>query len=383
MTYTPPITDTPIFRNEEDDGNAIDTAALDAYLTLLRDTINQMAARQPLATNADGTPLNSAVSTATQAQVLAVLAATSGAGLVGTLQPGGTVEAALATLAAQVTALQTPAADIILRTGTRAFTANQSMGGFRLTNVANGTGPQDAATIAQLQAAVATAAAAANAVRRDGSTPMLANFDAGGYRLTNLATPTATTDAVTLALLRQANPVGEMRLYGGGVAPTGFAFCVGTELDRSLYPDLFAAIGTSYGAPSGSTFNLPDFRGRTFLGVGTGNRLNESGNGAIIGGTAMTTRALGDFGGEETHLLTTAELAAHSHFVARNAEQTGGTYLAERWTGTATDEAYNLQGHTLVPDTYPTADAGSNARHNTVSPFVGTNVIIRVTPVGA
>ncbi len=370
MTYTPPITDTPIFREEEDQGNAIDTAALDAYLITLRDTLNLMAARQPLATNADGTPLNSAVSSATQAQVLAVLAATSGAALIGTLQAGGTVEAALATLAAQVTALQTPAADIILRTGTRAFTANQSMGNFRLTNLANGQSAQDAATIAQLQAAVATAAAAANAVRRYGSTPRPANFDAGGYRLTNIATPTATTDAVTLALLRQANPVGEMRLFGGGVAPAGFGFCVGTTLDRALYPDLFAAIGTTYGAPSGSTFNVPDFRGRTFIGVGTGNRLNESGSGAITGGTPMTTRALGDWGGEETHLLTTPEMPSHTHqmFPSSNNTASGGSGVL----------GVNGSGGPSI--TEPT---GGGLRHNTMMPFLGTNVIIRVTPVGA
>jgi len=378
MTYTPPITDTPIFRNEEDQGNPISTTDLDAYLLTLRDTINQMIARQPLSTNADGTPLSSAVSSATQAQVLAVLAATSGAGLVGTLQSGGTVEAALATLFAQVTALQTPAADIILRTGARAFTANQSMGGFRLTNLANGIGAQDAATIAQLQAAVATAAAAANAVRRDGSTPMLANFDAGGFRLTNLAAPTATSDAVTLALLRQANPVGEMRLYGGGIAPTGFMFCVGTVLDRAMYPDLFTAINTVYGAPSGDTFCLPDFRGRTFLGVGTGSRLNESGNGQITGGTAMTPRALGDFGGEETHLLTIPEMPAHDHTIRVNRAADNAS-----WESGPLSDVGQGWAETARVTAEPIADTGGGERHNTVMPFVGTNVIIRVLPVGA
>jgi microcystin-dependent protein len=55
--------------------------------------------------------------------------------------------------------------------------------------------------------------------------------------------------------------------YGGTVLPTGWLLCDGSAVSRSLYPELFAAIGTTYGAGDGSTtFNLPNYKGRTPFG---------------------------------------------------------------------------------------------------------------------
>lgn len=48
-------------------------------------------------------------------------------------------------------------------------------------------------------------------------------------------------------------PVGK-----GSPIPPGFLLCDGAAISRTLYPELFAAIGTNYGAGDGSTtFNLP------------------------------------------------------------------------------------------------------------------------------
>ena len=50
--------------------------------------------------------------------------------------------------------------------------------------------------------------------------------------------------------------------------PSNWLVCDGRELSREAYADLFAVIGTSYGAGDGSTtFNLPDKRGRGSVGV--------------------------------------------------------------------------------------------------------------------
>lgn len=75
--------------------------------------------------------------------------------------------------------------------------------------------------------------------------------------------------------------------------------CDGRSLNRSDYPELFGVIGTSFGNLSGTTFNLPDARGRVLGSVGTG--------------TGLTARSIGQNVGSETHTLTTAEMPNHTH----------------------------------------------------------------------
>lgn len=78
----------------------------------------------------------------------------------------------------------------------------------------------------------------------------------------------AADDKATLAL-SQAAPPGVVTAYAGSVAPQGWLFCDGAAISRTTYANLFAAIGTAYGAGDGSsTFNLPDFRGRMLVGRG-------------------------------------------------------------------------------------------------------------------
>lgn len=61
--------------------------------------------------------------------------------------------------------------------------------------------------------------------------------------------------------------VGEVKLYAGTALPVGFLFCDGSAVSRSVYADLYNAIGTYYGIGDGSTtFNLPNLSGRTVVG---------------------------------------------------------------------------------------------------------------------
>ncbi len=63
------------------------------------------------------------------------------------------------------------------------------------------------------------------------------------------------------------NPAGTVITFAGPNAPTGYMVCDGRLLDRTQYADLFAAIGTFYGAGDNSTtFNIPDLRGEFIRG---------------------------------------------------------------------------------------------------------------------
>lgn len=83
-------------------------------------------------------------------------------------------------------------------------------------------------------------------------------------------------------------PAGVIVDYGGAAAPTGWLLCDGSAVSRTTYADLFAAIGTQYGAGDGSTtFNVPDFRGRVSVGLGTHADVNALGDND---GSALASR---------------------------------------------------------------------------------------------
>jgi microcystin-dependent protein len=340
-------------------GAALSTANLDAYLTLLRDTLNILITRDPLSTNADGTPLTSAVSSATAATVLAALAGTGGAALIGTLQPGANVEAAIASLVSQVTALNLiPQADLIKRTGAVPFTADQPMGGHKITGLADATATGDAVTFGQLQAVATSVVSTANSLRRDGSNTMLADLNVGSHKITNMADGVAATDAATKgqvdAVRSSIATIGEVAMFGGTVAPTGWLLCNGAAVSRTTYATLFAAIGTTWGGGDGSTtFNVPNPSGRVPLATGAG--------------SGLTSRSIAQSGGEETHVLTQAELPALNVNLldATNGYAQGGQAST---------------GHNGMVNVTATNIGGSASPHNTMPPWMAFTFIIRALP---
>jgi microcystin-dependent protein len=124
-----------------------------------------------------------------------------------------------------------------------------------------------------------------------------------------LASAVATLSA---SIAAQAEPVGTMKMWLGATAESGLAFCYGQALSRSTYASLYAFLGTTYGAGDGSTtFNLPDFRGRT--GVGRDNMGGTAAGRVTAAGSGLDGATLGAVGGAQTHTLTAAQIPAHTH----------------------------------------------------------------------
>ena len=67
-------------------------------------------------------------------------------------------------------------------------------------------------------------------------------------------------------------PTGVFLPYGGLTAPSGWLLCDGSAVSRTTYANLFAVIGTRYGAGNGSTtFNVPKLNDGSFVrGVSSG-----------------------------------------------------------------------------------------------------------------
>lgn len=76
---------------------------------------------------------------------------------------------------------------------------------------------------------------------------------------------TVTDGAVTWTIRKIGSsdgvPLGAiLPLAHNSTVPAGYLLCDGAAVSRTMYPDLFSVIGTTYGAGDGSTtFNLPDY----------------------------------------------------------------------------------------------------------------------------
>jgi hypothetical protein len=59
----------------------------------------------------------------------------------------------------------------------------------------------------------------------------------------------------------------QLKQIKANLASQGWLFCDGHACEAVRYPLLYAAIGTSFGAPKKGWFNVPDLRGRFVRGV--------------------------------------------------------------------------------------------------------------------
>lgn len=116
-------------------------------------------------------------------------------------------------------------------------------------------------------------------------------------------------------------PVGVIQMFAGSTAPNGWLVCDGSTVSRKTYSDLFKIIGTTYGAGnSNDTFTLPDMRGRTPIGVGTGSGLTARTLAATTGAETVTLAAsnipsitTGTQSANHTHSGTTSGISANHY----------------------------------------------------------------------
>lgn len=133
-----------------------------------------------------------------------------------------------------------------------------------------------------------------------------------------------------------------------GPPPSGWLACDGSQVSQASYPNLYAALGTTWGPDGGGLFTLPDLRGRSLVGSGTG--------------AGLSARSVGDTGGEENHQLTVAEMPSHTH-----------TGESSSTVGTTTTAGLNypVYAHSV------TGPAGGDQPHNTMHPFAVLQPIIK------
>ncbi len=109
-------------------------------------------------------------------------------------------------------------------------------------------------------------------------------------------------------------PPGAVTAFAGVVSdtvspPQGWLLCDGSEVSRTTYARLFAALGTTAGAGDGATtFNLPDYRGYFLRGL-------DQGAGRDPGAPSRAPMANGGSVGDEVGTVEDDEFLSNGHGV--------------------------------------------------------------------
>jgi len=158
--------------------------------------------------------------------------------------------------------------------------------------------------------------------------------------------------------------VGEIRMFAGNFAPSGWSFCDGQLLAVSQNNALFSLLGTIYGGDGRTTFGLPDMRGRIPVHAGSG--------------PGLSPVRLGAKAGTESVTLTSNQLPSHKHDV-----------LASSNAGNSGDPTGNASASTAPASSYSTSLAtpqtmnsaaissvGGSRQHSNLMPSICVHFII-------
>lgn len=168
--------------------------------------------------------------------------------------------------------------------------------------------------------------------------------------------------------------IGYTTCFAGNFAPKNWAFCSGQIINIASNTALFSILGTTYGGNGTTTFAVPDLRGRTIIGQGTG--------------PGLSSYTLGQMGGTETYTINTSQMPAHVHpvsVVAQNIsnDNDAATLSAASGNVYARDE----QGNTPYSDSgtasmgvlqsaITVTPAGNNQAFSILRPLLGLNHVI-------
>lgn len=164
--------------------------------------------------------------------------------------------------------------------------------------------------------------------------------------------------------------VAEIRIFGFGFPPRGWAFCNGQILPISQNTALFSLLGTTYGGDGKSNFALPNLQGQAPMHPGQG--------------PGLSLHDLGESGGSATVTLLASETPGHSHSWMASAQtaqdRTPGNEVLARATGGdlyTTDTSNIVQ---MAPNTIP-PQGGGGQPHNNMQPYLTLNFCIALQGV--
>ena len=205
------------------------------------------------------------------------------------------------------------------------------------------------------------------------------------YQRMNIDTSLAynpSTKVLNVSVSSDVSEVGKISMFARNTAPPGYLKCNGAAISRTVYADLFASIGTTFGEGDGSTtFNIPDLRGEFIRGwddergVDTSRVFGSWQGGQNVSHTHTATVS----SNAHTHTWSgTTSSDSHSHTYTKNSStftsQSQGSSYASTWYGSATGTT-SADAHTHTVSGTTSSDSHAHTVTNAASG--GTEVRVR------
>lgn len=117
--------------------------------------------------------------------------------------------------------------------------------------------------------------------------------DAGEYTWADFKQVPTNLELNALYQSIKGDAPGTIKMWAGQVSkiPAGYMLCNGDELLKDTYPELFDALGVSFGGNGISNFKLPDLRGRFVVGYDSSDTDYNEINNSKKGGSKTATLA--------------------------------------------------------------------------------------------
>ena len=176
-------------------------------------------------------------------------------------------------------------------------------------------------------------------------------------------------------------PAGCVMPFAGATPPDGWLLCYGQAVSRTTYPDLFAAIATTYGAGDGSTtFNLPDLRGRVAAGKDdmggiAANRMTSAAGRHQRRDARRRRRCAGQHARYDAHARAQPRLSdpGHAHNLLQG-DTTPASFTSRAGEGDGNNNYFTPTTASGIGITI--ANAGGGGAHNNTQPTIILNHII-------
>lgn len=197
-----------------------------------------------------------------------------------------------------------------------------------------------------------------------------------------LQTVEGMTGTVIATILTSA-PTGWLMFNGDTVGSASSGATRASADNKNLFLALWASFTNTDAPVSGGrgataaadwtankTITLPDLRGRSIIGTGTGSGLTARTHGAKVGA--------------ETHQLAAGELPAHQHFSFNTGATSNGSpsvsaaQYPTRDNSTASNGSYTINGTATAATVGLTSSIGSDAAHNNMQPSMALNWIVKI-----
>ncbi len=152
--------------------------------------------------------------------------------------------------------------------------------------------------------------------------------------------------------------IAQIQPFAFNFAPRGWTLCNGQLLPIAQYTAIFSLVGTTFGGDGRTTFGVPDLRGRSMVGVGTG--------------PGLEPRLWGQRGGQNTVTLLTQNMPQHNHQLYA-AAVAGNERIPTNFAmaGNTSVEMYSNTNPTSPMKSTSIGNAGNSYPFDIDNPFLG------------